>query len=233
MVIYNYRLSATFISLFDRGLIMKKYVYEEYDIDSFSEVLMNEFHYLCMYLGAHLTFNENPNGFNTFREYAIAKELENGTNWFFRWCYINKAQARLRDKINSTQQSQINPISKREIRKLGYSGHLSRPRFPMSGTIIENELFSLVFDNIDIGELASSFLDYIYNKWIADGNTLDFYMPGDNERAVKNTATNFCGFQKQILFRYPDLFTPFFANNTYQYIQSELQKRRSHDKRKS
>lgn len=206
---------------------MSKYIYGKYDTDTFPDELKNEFHYLCMYLGAYLKYCKNPEDYKTFDDYAKAYRLTEKTDDKFRWCYINEAQAFIRDKLNMLPTGKAKYISKRQIRKLGYSGVLRIPMFPKSGFAIEDKLFYYVFTEKNLASVKKYFMDYISQKWKTDDEVVGYYYDSsDEEKCFRKTAIYFCGFQEQVLQKEPEIRRTFQGHNTYKIIQSELERRK-------
>ena len=206
---------------------MSKYIYGKYDTDTFPDELKNEFHYLCMYLGAYLTYLENTNEYNSFHDYAKANNLTNKTDDKFRWCYINKSQAFIRDVFDVKTTDKTIKISKRQIRKLGYSGFFSVPMFPKNGYLIEDEIFGMVFNDSNLSSVKTHFIDYISHKWKTDDEFV-YYLNDEKhkEDCVRKTAIYFCGFQEYVLRKDPELKRIFQGHTTYKIIQSELERRK-------
>lgn len=204
-----------------------KYIYGKYDTDTFPDQLINEFHFLCMYLGAYLKYCKNNEGFNSFDDYANAHSLTEKTDDRFYWSFINEAHAYLRNIINTQDTSNSKYISKRQIRKLGYSGKLSVPMFPKSGYTIENELFNIVFNDVFLIPVKNHFMDYVSQKWKNDPEITGFYFdPNHPQKCIEKTATHFCGFQEHVLQKEPEIKRIFQGHTTYTEIQSELERRK-------
>ena len=210
---------------------MTKYILGKYDTDTYSGELKNEFHYLCMYLGAYLKYHKNPQGYNKFDDYAKANNLTNKSDTNFRWCYINEAQAFIRDQLNETSGQKGKSVSKREIRKLGFSGVLSIPKFPYSGCDIQDKLFDFVFADKNCKSVMGYFMDHISLKWQMDQELLKYYRDSvgeENKEYIKNTASNFCGFQNRVLKEKPKFRFKLQKHTTYETLQNELEKRKNH-----
>lgn len=206
---------------------MSKYIYGKYDTDTFPDELKNEFHYLCMYLGAYLKYCKEHENYKTFDDYAKAYNLTEKTDDKFRWCYINEAQAFIRDKLNMLSTGKKKYVSKRQIRKLGYSGVLKIPMFPKAGFEIEDKLFYYVFTEKKLVSVKKFFMDYISQKWKTDDEMIGYYFdPLDEEKCVRKTAIYFCGFQEHVLQKEPEIRTTFQGHNTYKTIQLELERRK-------
>ena len=205
---------------------MTKYILGKYDTDTYSGELKNEFHYLCMYLGAYLKYHKNPQGYNKFDDYAKANNLTNKSDTNFRWCYINEAQAFIRDQLNETSGQKGKSVSKREIRKLGFSGVLSIPKFPYSGCDIQDKLFDFVFADKNCKSVMGYFMDHISLKWQMDQELLKYYRDSVGEKCIINTAANFCAFQFDILNKDQNMQERFITHKTYETIQNELETRK-------
>lgn len=224
---------------------MSKYIYGKYNTDTYPDELINEFHFLCMYLGAYLRYCKDPKNYESFNDYAQKNNLFYKENDKFYWCYINEAQAFLRDKINenieketyieSENGKKTKYISKRQIRKLGYSGFFSVPMFPKKGIIIEQKLFQYIFEEKNLSSVKDLFIDYISKKWKNDKGKYG-YLKGptstidtedtDLNNCIRRTAINFCGFQEDVLQKVPQIRREFQSNNTYEFIQHELEMRK-------
>lgn len=203
---------------------MRKYYYGKYDTDTYPAELKNDFHFLCYYFGLYLKYCDNSEGCMNFDEYIRLRGIDKKSDEKFQWTPINKAQAYIRDQLNKDANKHI---SKRQIRKLGFSGHLSIPMFPKTGLIIENKLFSIIFEIPELSCLKKRFIDYLYLKWENDNEKTGYYMDdSDPEWCVKKTAANFCGFQNDVLEKHYSLKKQLHAHPAYIIIQKEIERRK-------
>lgn len=226
---------------------MRKYFYDRFDPDTFGYVLKNEFHHIFIYLGAYLEYCEQSpirnkstpsTSFMEFIEKNQLKQIDDDRSY---WHYINKAHAFLRNRINekntNADDSSVKPtISKRQIRRLGYSGVFSIPRFPLSSRQIVSELFHYFFENPVLSDLLKSFINSLYEKWEQDNQILRCTTlthggsSPDKERAVNTTREVFCGFQFDILLRgsgvskaISEAINAFKTHKFFSSIQNELE----------
>lgn len=209
---------------------MSKYIYGKYDSDTFPDELTNEFHYMCMYLGAYLHYEnlilnkDSDKESKSFFDFATDNNLGENARFGFRWKFINEGQAFIRDYINNSQEFECEKVSKRQIRKLGYSGYCSVPRFPRCGIFIANTFLNTVFNKTKYDETKRMFLEFIARKWEKDDG-IDGYSGGDysSEEKIQRTAAYCCGFQDYVLNFDPSMKREFFSNELFSLIQRELE----------
>lgn len=140
-----------------------KYIYGKYSPDTVPHEEYNEFHALSVFLGAYLVYCSSPES-TSYSDYVADRNLkEECLEGRFRWPYITKAHIFLRSKLNENTD-EVTYISKRQIRKLGYSG-IGAPRmYPVKGARIQEELFQFVFYTKELEQVKIAFLEYLYHK---------------------------------------------------------------------
>lgn len=207
---------------------MRTYIYGNFSADTVPHIESNEFHTLSMFLGAYLIYCKTSNSeYDSFEDYAMKNNLlykdNHGTCY---WTYVNRAQAFIRDRINgniSTQGKKY--ISKRQIRKLGFSGFGSVRMYPLKGDYIQKEMFDFVFGEKHLTQVRDLFLDYISEKW-ADEDRLHTCLTQNSGKAAKsNTFRIFISFQYELLDRSAKgkrMISKLLENTTYDDIQNEL-----------
>ena len=205
-----------------------KYIYGKYSPDTVPHEEFNEFHALSVFLGAYLLYCSSPE-YRSYAEYVADKNImEECLAGTFRWPYITKAHIYLRGKLNEkTSRDNVSYISKRQIRKLGYSG-IGTPRmYPIKGSLIQDEMFQFVFYNKELKQVKVVFLDYLYKKMQKiDPNC------GYLDRISGNGAANYV-FRTFISFQYHLLSGPAgkfellraLEVNTYTEIQQNFNER--------
>lgn len=211
---------------------MRTYIYGKFSADTVPHIESNEFHTLSMFLGAYLIYCKTSNSeYDSFEDYAIKNNLlykdNHGTCY---WTYVNKAQAFIRDRINgniSTRSKKY--VSKRQIRKLGFSGFGSVRMYPIKGDTIQKEMFNFVFGEKHLTQVRDLFLDYIFEKWAKENNLRTYLTQNAGESAKFNTFRFFISFQYELLDRSTKgrrIISELFRNTTYDDIQNELDGRR-------
>ena len=164
---------------------MKTYIYGKFSADTVPHAESNEFHTLSMFLGAYLSYcNTSDAEYSDFKDYAEKNNLlyrdNHGTCY---WTYVNKAQAFIRDRINrNIPTNRKKYISKRQIRKMGFSGLGSVRMYPLNGESIQREMFEFVFGEENLIQVRDLFLDYLSEKWLQE-NALHTYLTKNSERS--------------------------------------------------
>ena len=180
------------------GKEMGRYIYGKYDQDSFTQPLKNEFHYLSIYIGAYLYYCESSQNSSTFSEYIERKGMETLDDKTQYWHYVNKAQSFIRERVQHHSISKKG-VSKRQIRKLGYSGCFSRPRLSRRSIDILTELNKLVFSSLKNEDLT---LKWENNSSYPISHCITKKHGGLQKTpaaAVDVTRTRFCGFLSEII----------------------------------
>lgn len=210
---------------------MKKYIYGKYDTDTFPVEQTNYFQDLCVFFGAYLIFKERKSEFDSFANFVKENELTSVDNTCNYWAFINKAQMFIRNSINSNLNTNKKYllISRRQIKKLGFSGKYCVPAFPMKGNEIQNELFKHMFSEQEFEEVKKYFIIHIFNKWKNTPTKFECCV-GDTANSKNNIATKFCGFQYYVLREHFDIMKEFFDNKTYMDIKLELEALIRYDK---
>lgn len=162
--------------------MLKKYYYCEYQKELFYEVLRNEYHFIAFCYGVYTVFKKEDNSCG-FSEYLKRKSKHYTSNWHFVNITHNLLKKNLEDKT----------ISRREIRKLGYSGCQSLPRCSKKALLIQNCLIKMIISDNDF---ISDFVEAINNKWknVNDIQTI-------NEDVLFGMIV---GFQANVLMRTKD-----------------------------
>lgn len=204
---------------------MAKYIYGKFKAQTVPQTEVNDFHSLSMFLGAYLIYS-TTHSYSNFKEFAEKNSLlykDNNGKCF--WSYVNKGQSFIRDKINQEIENKKCYISRRQIRKLGYSGMGSVRMYPLNGCIIQDCLFNYVFTEKQLVEVKELYLNFLFEKW-NDSNEPHSYLTN-----VGGTASVFNTFRRFLLFQYSLLSSipkgkkyidQLFMNNTYMTIQNEL-----------
>ena len=206
---------------------MKKYIYGNYDAQIVPHIEINEFHTLSVFLGAYLVYSGKPE-YKSFSqlvdETKLVSEMNNDV---FYWSYINKAHRFIRDRLLTKESCSKYNVSRRQIRKLGYSGHMSPRMYPLSGNDIQNEMFDFVFNNASLEQVKEKYLDYIYSKWMLENNTRSFFTSEGGEKATENAYIKFLDFQYKLLSQKgKHILKDLSANNTYELLQNQIEERR-------
>lgn len=209
---------------------MKTYIYGKIDPNEVPYRESNEFHTLFMFLGAYLIYSETSTKYNDFTDYVNRNHLlYEDTHGKCYWRFINKAQAFIRDKINnSVFIDKKNHVSKRQIRKLGFSAFGSVRMYPLNGKTIQEELFNFVFGKQCPEQVRNMFLDYLSKKWREEEYPHAYLTINSGVAATENTFRTFISFQYAVLVRSPigrRIIPQLSANNTYMQIRSELDQR--------
>ena len=207
---------------------MKKYIYEKFNADTVPHMESNEFHTLSMFLGAYLVYSETSSSeYNTFKDYAEKNNLLYKDNQgVCYWGYVNKAQAFIRDKLNEKNSpNNKKHISKRQIRKLGFSGMGAVRMYPLQGVSIQRELFNYVFHEEHLAQVRTLFLDYISEKWTKENYLSTYLTNNSGKSATFNTFRCFVSFQYELLDRSDKgrrIISNLLRNTTYDVIQNEI-----------
>ena len=204
---------------------MKKYYYAKMSTDTYPHELSNEFLYLLVYFGAYLVFNSKKNyiSFQNFiaNENLTYNKLSNQAYpQSIRWSYLNKASIFFRNLLKETDN-----ISRRELRKFGYSGPFSVPMYPRKGCTIQSIVFDYIFTKQEYEPVKFAFLTYIYDKWKATTSDQVFIDLYTGPTAHKNVFAKFISFQYDLLSSFKDGYAiknTLCENNTYKYIKSAI-----------
>lgn len=207
---------------------MKTYIYGKFTSDTVPYMESNEFHTLSMFLGAYLSYCQTANSdYNTFKDFAEKNKLLYKDNQgIYYWTYINKAHAFIRDRINGNVSNQSKTyISKRQIRKLGFSGLGSVRMYPLNGDSIQKEMFDFVFGKENLIQVRDLFLDYISEKWAQEKYLHSYLTQNSGDSAKINTFRIFISFQYELLYQSAKgrrIIVKLSENTTYDVIQNEL-----------
>lgn len=175
-----------------------KYIYGKYSPDTVPHEECNEFHALSEFLGAYLVYSNSPE-YASYLDYVANRNLkEECLEGRFRWTYINKAHIFLRSKINESTDK-VTYISKRQIRKLGFSGIGARRMYPIKGSLVQNEMFRLVFYTKELEQVKNVFLDYFYDKIRTIDPAFSYLDRVSGNRAAKFVFRTFISFQFPLL----------------------------------
>lgn len=207
---------------------MGKYIYGKFSADIVPQSLSNEFHSLSMFLGAYLMYSKEV-GSDDFGQYVkqnhlLYKELGDKTIW----SYVNKAHVFIRDRINSTEINDKKHVSRKQIRKLGYSGIGKPAMYPLCGLKIQKEMFELVFFEEKLEQVKEVFLNYLAEKWGETESTGSYLSCNGGNAATRNTFRKFIRFQYDVLSQSPKgeiIISKLLANVTYGEIQKGLDER--------
>lgn len=131
--------------------MLKKYYYCEFNEQLFNETLRNEYQFLAFCYGVYISF-KSKNTDCDFSEYLEKKLKKYPSNWHF----VNITHRLLKTKLKDQE------VSRREIRKLGYSGSQSLPRCSKNALIIQNHLTRMVLSD---SEFVKVFVSAINDKW--------------------------------------------------------------------
>ena len=188
---------------------MGRYIYGKYDQDSFTQPLKNEFHYLSIYIGAYLYYCESAQNSSTFSEYIERNGMSTLDSNRQYWHYVNKAQSFIRERANQNHSISRKGVSKRQIRKLGFSGCFSRPKLSRRSIDILTEFNELVFSSLkneDLTLILAPYFCALYTKWENDisypiSQCITKKHGGSQKTpaaAVEATRSRFCGFISDI-----------------------------------
>lgn len=203
---------------------MARYIYGKFEAATVPQTEINDFHSLFMFLGAYLFYSENPQ-YSDFKAYVTKNQLrykDNQGRCF--WSYVNKGQIFIRDKINQNNSKTKYFISRRQIRKLGYSGAGSVRMYPLSGNIIQKTLFHYVFEQDNLTQVKEAYLDFLFNKWNASEEPHSYLSNIGGNAATQNTFKKFLLFQHELLAYYgkKHIIGTLSNNTTYNTIREEL-----------
>lgn len=209
---------------------MRTYIYGKFSPDTVPHNESNEFHTLSLFLGAYLSYCETPEIYADFKDYAKVNNLiykENQTIHY--WGYVNKAHAFVRDRVNKEASPYSKKyVSKRQIRKLGFSGFASRRMYPLNGDTIQKEMFIFVFGQEQLTQVREIFFDYVSQKWGIEHPLRTYLFKNGGGNAVDNAFRMFISFQYELLSLSSQgqrIIRELSGNPTYKTIQSELEKR--------
>lgn len=175
-----------------------KYIYGKYSPDTVPHEECNEFHALSEFLGAYLVYSNSPE-YASYADYVADRNLKKEClEGRFRWTYINKAHIFLRSKLNENTDKGAY-ISKRQIRKLGYSGVGAPRMYPIKGSFVQNEMFRRVFYTKELEQVKNVFLDYFYDKIRMIDPDCSYLDVVSGEGAVKFVFRTFISFQFPLL----------------------------------
>ena len=207
---------------------MKKYIYGKFNAATVPQTEINDFHSLSMFLGAYLLYSENPQ-YSNFKEYAKDNHLlYKDTQGKCLWSYVNKGQIFIRDRINQNTSKNKDCISRRQIRKLGYSGAGCVRMYPLSGNIIQETMFRYVFEEKHLTQVREVYLDFLFEKWNATEDPHTYLSSIGGRVADENTFKRFLLFQYKLLAsstKGDRIIETLFRNTTYKKIQQELNER--------
>lgn len=205
---------------------MNTYIYGKYSPDTVPQLDSNEFHCLCIFLGAYLKYSAETS-YSSYEEYIEKNNLLNiNERGIGCWHYVNKAHIFIREKLNYNTNSRY--ISRRQIRKLGFSG-IGAPRmYPLSGERIQDVLFNYVFGESKLKAVRDTFIGYMLNKWNSLDENKSHLTENSGTAARENTFRKFISFQYDLLATKPKgerILKQLKANNTYDIIQVDLDNR--------
>lgn len=203
-----------------------KYIYGKYSPDTVPHIEYNEFHALSVFLGAFLLYSAAPD-YTSYLDYLAKKDLKKEClEGRFRWPYITKAHLFLRSKLNEGTNNATH-ISKRQIRKLGYSGIGACRMYPLKGSIIQNEMFRIVFYTREMELVKNAFLDYLYDKFRITDTHLGYLESVSGNGAANYLFRKFISFQFQLLSSQAGNYTLLrdLEVETYKEIQGIFNKR--------
>lgn len=205
-----------------------KYIYGKYSPDTVPHEEFNEFHALSVFLGAYLLYCSSPK-YASYSDYVADKNIkEECLAGRFRWPYITKAHIYLRSKLNeNTNTGNVSYISKRQIRKLGYSG-IGTPRmYPVKGSLIQDEMFQFIFYKEELEQVKVAFLEYLYEKMRMIDPNCGYLEKISGEGAANYVFRTFISFQYHLLSGLASKFELLRALevNTYKEIQQDFNER--------
>lgn len=205
-----------------------KYIYGKYSPETVPHEEFNEFHALSVFLGAYLLYCSSPK-YASYSDYVADKNIkEDCLAGRFRWPYITKAHIYLRSKLNeNTNTDNVSYISKRQIRKLGYSG-IGTPRmYPVKGSLIQDEMFQLVFYKEELEQVKVAFLEYLYEKMRMIDPNCGYLEKISGKGAANYVFRTFISFQYHLLSGPAGKFELLRALevNTYKEIQQDFNER--------
>lgn len=208
---------------------MKTYIYGPFSADTVPLEETNEFHTLSMFLGAYLMYSGSSE-YNSFKDYVEANHLTyRDTQGKCYWAYINKAHTYIRNTLNKGNHTDNHKyISKRQIRKLGYSGVGAVRMYPLQGSIIQNEMFRLVFSYPHLVDVKNTFIEYLLDKWRCTDATHSYLSSCGGDAAINNTFRKYISFQYDLLTANNNgkkIIHALSDNTTYITIQHELNER--------
>lgn len=175
-----------------------KYIYGKYSPDTVPHEEFNEFHALSVFLGAYLIYCRLPE-YASYSDYVADKNIkEECLEGIFRWPYITKAHIFLRNRLNENTDK-VTYVSKRQIRKLGYSGVGAPRMYPIKGVLIQDEMFQLVFYKKELEQVKIVFLEYLYDKIRTLDPDCHYLDRVSGERAANSVFRNFISFQYHLL----------------------------------
>ena len=208
---------------------MKTYIYGPFSADTVLLEEINDFHTLSMFLGAYLTYSESSE-YNGFRNYAEKNHLTyKDSQGKCYWTYINKAHTYIRNALNKSSNTDIHKyISRRQIRKLGYSGVGVVRMYPLQGNIIQAEMFRLIFSDEHLIQVKELFIEYLLDKWDNTDQTHTYLTRYGGDAAVRNTFRDYISFQYDLLTSKDNgnkIILTLSDNTTYTTIQHELDER--------
>lgn len=175
-----------------------KYIYGKYSPDTVPHEEYNEFHALSEFLGAYLVYSNSPE-YASYSDYVADRNLKKEClEERFRWTYINKAHIFLRSKLNENTDK-VTYISKRQIRKLGYSGIGAQRMYPIKGSLVQSEMFRLVFYTKELEQVKNVFLDYFYDKIRTIDSAFSYLDRVSGKGAAKFVFRTFISFQFPLL----------------------------------
>ena len=202
-----------------------KYIYGKYLPETVPHEEFNEFHALSVFIGAYLLYCSSPK-YASYSDYVADKKIkEECLAGRFRWPYITKAHIYLRSKLNeNTKTDNVPYISKRQIRKLGYSG-IGTPRmYPIKGSLIQDEMFRFVFYKEELKHVKVAFLEYLYEKMRMIDPNCGYLEKISGEGAANYVFRTFISFQYHLLSGPAGKFELLRALevNTYKEIQQNF-----------
>jgi len=113
---------------------MSKYIYENINEDTFLRTFKNEYHYFCFCHGVYLTYisknKSTKKNYSFFDYFETKKELYN-----HNWHFVNKSHNNLKSNLK---------VTKKELRKLGFTGIGATPMCPKKAIIIQKRIFNIL-----------------------------------------------------------------------------------------
>ncbi len=208
-------------------IMSSRYIYGSYSADNVPRCECNEFHSLSVFLGAYLAYSEDK-FCNNFEEFVEKHELLCvNYNTVYYWEYVNKAHIFVRDKILYGDLCS-SYVSRRQIRKLGYSGPMAPRMYPKNGKVIQQVMFDYVFTNEHLKLVKKLFLDYLYQNWLDKIN--DYCTADVGTKATENVFEKYLEFQFQLLSvdtRNDDYLDELRESPVYGDIQEDMEARRT------
>ncbi len=172
---------------------MKKYVYGKFNPDDVPQIEQNEFHTLSFFLGLYLDYMNNKANNQAFDEYLNVQSIMLTD---LKWRYINKAHREIRDRLKIETEKSC--VSRRQIRKLGYSGFGSVLMYPVSGIRIQRMIFKLC-DETQNNIWVDKFTSTLYQKWTQNYPNHFYLQRNAGADASLNVFRLFIAFQYRLL----------------------------------